>query len=127
MQDQCLATLDCDSWIKRGSACVCMCVKVRRLIEWNQNEKCLRWPGNKEPNVVVLGFGVFFFHFPLSCREVQLCRESIYLFHAGINSDVHLFLPKSELETNTVGGLFVCSRRRNSLQYQSFEKSGGNQ
>ena len=58
-------------------------------------------------------FGVwgFFFRFPLSCREVQLCRESIYLFHAGINSDVHLFLPKSELETNTVEGLFVCSQR----------------
>ena len=41
MQGQCLATLvGCGSWIKRGSGCVCMCVKVCRLIEYNQNEKC---------------------------------------------------------------------------------------
>lgn len=66
MQGQGLATLDCDSWIKKGGGCACICVRVCRLREWNRNEKCVRWLGNKEPSVVVLEFVVFgFFNHPI--------------------------------------------------------------
>lgn len=114
MQGQGLATLDCDSWIKKGGGCACICVRVCRLREWNQNEKCVRWLGNKEPSVIVLEFVVFVF-ISSSYREVQVCRYSIYLFHTGTSSDVHRLLPKSELVTNTAGALFACSWRRSSL------------
>jgi len=47
---QCLATLDCDSWVKRERWCVRMCARVHRLIKWNQNEKWVKWPRNEKPN-----------------------------------------------------------------------------
>lgn len=70
IKGQCLATLDGDSWIKRERWGPCMGVRVCRLIKWNQNEKPVKWPGNKIP--------IFFFVF-LCPVEVQFYRENTYL------------------------------------------------
>lgn len=86
-----------------------VCVRACRLIKWNKNEKWVKRPGNKTPKLFFFFFFLFIFHCPV---EVQLCRECIFLFHAGINSDVHLILPKSELETNTTGDLCVIREER---------------
>lgn len=84
--------------------------RINPLLDLLKRRDYLCWPGNKRTLT-------FTFCCPV---EIQLCRGSKYLFYAGINSDVHLNLLKSELETNTAGDLFMCHQRRNSLQYQSW-------
>lgn len=94
-----------DIWIKRERWCLCMCVRVCRLIKCYQNEKSVTWPGNKIP--------IFVFHCPV---EAQLCRENIGLHHGGINSDVHPSLPKSGPKTNTAWNvLFLPEKKQPSI------------
>lgn len=65
---------------EREMVCMHVC-EGDRLIKWNQNEKWVKWPENKKKANLF-----FIFYCPVA---VQLW-ESIYLFHAVINSDVHL-------------------------------------